>query len=286
LPNQKAGKIVEYKNFLLVDDIRGMSMEISRVKSEEDYSVVKLEHELVTGKRIRMSFGSVRPKGFIETNRSFVGILSGFSISNQFEQFLISPALYGPILSHGITILAQFVPIFVKDKKYQPSLEYLDDGCKPIEKKYLHMARNSFVVFRRGNCDFFTKTVHAQVARAAGVFILSDSDRSLFMTAPDQRLDVYEGVDLITIPSFFVRASNAEQLIHLKLGSITISYHDLIFPTVILPSMVTFHGRPIRIETVKLTEYPIGSTLTQNDFIDFRYTIRPNNRCLKAQCVI
>jgi hypothetical protein len=259
---------------VLLDNIRGASLHIFKRAWENEYSLQAIDNTNVEDKKVRVLYETLQNPILESSNRAMMGILSFFNTgTGNMEQFLVTPAMFGPVLHHG------FSEVF--------RLERLDeqlDGCDPLPEK--DDFKNKYLLIPRGGCDFYMKVVHAQLVGAIGVLVLSESPRSILMTAPSTRIALHAEVDLITIPSFYVSSLHTFQLVNgPQVASITVAYQDLLFPSLVLPSMITFHDNPIRIEVVKGVDRTDEDIIFHDDIIVRGHKLQLSRQCIPNTCI-
>jgi hypothetical protein len=260
---------------VLLDNIRGASLHIFKRTWENEYSLQAIDHTNVEKKKVRVLYETLQEPNLKTSNRVLMGILSYFDAAkSNMEQILVTPAIFGPVLYHGFSQMVRLI-----------HLDNQLNGCNPLPE--MDQFKNNYLLIQRGGCDFYVKVLHAQLVGAIGVLILSESPRSILMTAPSRRVGLHAGVDLITIPSFFVSSLHTFQLVNgPKVASIVVAYQDLIFPNVVLPNMITFHDSPIRIQVVKGIDRSDEDDSTFHDDVVVRaYQLKVSRQCIPNVCI-
>ncbi|KAJ3258378.1 ER degradation-enhancing alpha-mannosidase-like protein 1 [Boothiomyces macroporosus] len=239
--------LYQHNGNLLIDQLRGASMTVKYDSKKLGYVVTALNQiNLQSGGKVYTSLRALSGTDYIPSNQYLSAIFKLKQKSKIISVYAV-PSVIGPLLHHGLTITGKLVSI--TNTKSISSVNDIDSGCKPYTNAQQSVIAGSFVIVKRGDCNFVQKIENAYLAGAKGVLVLSQTP-FISMTRPNQLYGdgMVNGVDTIPIPSFFLDDKETKRFLKCSLDKIYIKIVDkeVLHPHKKLYDQVSYFGSSIK----------------------------------------
>lgn len=243
---------------------------MSVAKRNFEYRVVKLNGIIIKKKRIRVLltsvFGKV-PKP--ESNSPFLAILSFLDpiTLRKNDEFFGKPALFGPIVDHGIKLKGSLILIRPRSSK-----------CNITPEKGIE---GSIVLW---DSEFFCNPIDLAISAesiGAKALLLSEALKEYEIR------NFNNAVDPITIPVIYFAVDIFKRLVDGKYRGktqIDFAYHDLMRASKVSQTKITYLGVALNVDLVELSNLYIEDQAYRNNYRPRMSLAMKKGICLEEKC--